>query len=99
MISVREVLTLFPYGPHFSPDQNRALASLAAALANAKPEDTGQSVEQRLAALEQEQAELNDALEKLEVWQGLQEQANHAHEIMGLKDELERLGSRIDEKE
>ena len=32
--AAREVLRLFHYGPHFTPEQNRALASLHAAVEN-----------------------------------------------------------------
>lgn len=35
--AAREVLCLFHYGPHFTPEQNRALASLNAAVENEVP--------------------------------------------------------------
>ena len=35
--AAKEVLRLFHYGPHFTPEQNRALASLDGALANEVP--------------------------------------------------------------
>ena len=35
--AAREVLRLFHYGPHFTPEQNRALASLDAAVENEVP--------------------------------------------------------------
>lgn len=35
--AAKEVLRLFHYGPHFTPEQNRALASLNAAVENEMP--------------------------------------------------------------
>ncbi len=32
--AAREILMVFHYGPHFNPEQNRALSSLSAALDN-----------------------------------------------------------------
>lgn len=37
--AAKEVLRLFHYGPHFTPEQNRALASLNAAVENEVPTD------------------------------------------------------------
>jgi hypothetical protein len=36
LTAAEAIQILFPYGPHFSPDQNRALASLRAAITAAK---------------------------------------------------------------
>lgn len=36
--AAKEVLRLFHYGPHFTPEQNRALASLNAAVENEVPQ-------------------------------------------------------------
>lgn len=93
--AAEEILKLFPYGPHFTAEQNRALASLRAAVEQAQKDNTG-DLWYRINTHSQQFRELNDAVEQLQVWQCQQEQQDYGRQIAGLRDEIERMSRRLE---
>lgn len=87
--AITEVLKVFPYGPHQTPEQNRALASLSAAALVAGDCLTLDEIADTL-------REHTEQIEALQLFQSNEEQQGHTQRINELRDEIERLSQRLE---